>query len=153
MKKALTNYINFIKANPEAFTKPLIICNCVPERLETDIYTLIGINVKGWKIELPHDSVVHIEKSHGKKGTSDRSMSRTKEYVKIIGLNNLYDSISEGKGTKMYKNNDGSFSRTIVLSKRIDDKTIFLIEAVPDSKRKTIQIISIYQNKISTSSV
>ena len=50
---------------------------------------------------------------------------------------NNYDSVELGKTSIEYRNSDGTYAKTVLISKRIDEKgSYYVVEAVPDLKNR-----------------
>lgn len=120
------------------------------DRLANDIEKIVGFSVDGYSNEISPRSIQHIKNQHGENGKRDQSMKEQHDLAKISYVINEYEKIKEGKGTKEFKNNDGTYSKTIVLQKKINDEYYYVVEAVPDAKLRTLHIVSAYKNKKDT---
>lgn len=112
-----------------------------------DIEELTGIDVTEFSRDIDGGQIVHILKRHGEKGKADQSMSDENDIARMEYILKNYDSIEvsedyEGK----YRNSDKSSALTLIYSKKVDG-TYFVVEAVPDNKRKSLQIITCYAQK------
>ena len=63
---------------------------------------------------------------------------------------NYFDQIREGKNKSKYKNSDGCLAKTIEIQKKIGNHYYYVVEAVPNTKRKKLQVISAYVNRKDT---
>ena len=117
------------------------------ERMRSDIQRLTGVDVSGFKNKIKANAIDHIEKRHGIKGEHDRSMANPEDLAKLEYILNDYDEIvlSNSKKTGAYRNSDGSLAEKVMISKRING-TYYVIEAVPDSKAKSLDIVSVYKS-------
>lgn len=106
-----------------------------------------GIDVSEYKNTLRASAIGHIIKDHGKNGKSDHSMKNTLEIAKIPYVINRWDDVREGKVSREYRNSDNSFAKTIVVKTLVGQDYYYIVEAVPDAKNKTLQIVSAYKNK------
>ena len=117
----------------------------VTGKVASDIYNLTGINVDGFKIVIEARLVEHILNDHGKNGKSDRTMSDNANIARLEYTLNNYDDISRGKSTQAYKNIiDGKTrgAQTVLYEKSIGEKSYYVVQAVPDTKAKTLFIVS-----------
>ncbi|MBE6547932.1 MAG: hypothetical protein E7667_03515 [Ruminococcaceae bacterium] len=130
----------------------------VPDDLAQTIKDLTGVDANGYKVVLEARQVDHILKDHGKSGKTDRSMSDYSDIGKIEYVINNFDDISKGKSTQAYKNVvDGKTqgAQTVLYEKDIGEKSYYVVQAVPDTKAKTLFVVSAfigkkgYKNKVS----
>ncbi len=125
----------------------------VKEREVQDIKKLTGIDTSEYKRDMDGDTVIHIERRHGENGEADRSMSDVNDLARIEYVLENYDSMDiqrmkEGNKAlnSRYRDTDNNLSRSVVYSKRVNGN-YYVVEAVPDSKAKTLHIISAYKTK------
>ncbi len=126
----------------------------VNEREAQDIKKLTGINTSEYKRDMDGDTVIHIERRHGENGEADHSMSDVNDLARIEYVLENYDSMDIQKmeeGNKAlngrYRDADNNLSRSVVYySKRVNGN-YYVVEAVPDSKAKTLHVISAYKTK------
>jgi hypothetical protein len=123
----------------------------VSERASKDINNLTGVDVTGYKHNLKGNAVEHIENRHGINGVADHSMADIENYGKIGYVLNNYDKVdllrySDGsqKRSKGILNSAGVPSPMVRYEKRVNG-LFYVVEAVPDTKTKTLQIISAYK--------
>ena len=122
----------------------------VHSSLISTIKKLTGIDTSGFKIFIEARQIDHILKQHGKNGKSDKTMSDHSNIAKIEYALNEYDDISRGKTTNAYKNFvDGKTqgAQTILYEKYIGEKSLYVVQAVPDTKSKTLYIVSAFIGK------
>ncbi len=117
------------------------------ERMRTDVQRLTGVDVSDFKNRIKANAIDHIEKRHGVNVEHDRSMADPEDLAKLEYILNDYDDIvlSNSKKTGAYRNSDGSPAEKVMFSKRING-TYYVIEAVPDSKAKSLDIVSVYKS-------
>ena len=74
-------------------------------------------------------------------------MADPEDLAKLEYILNDYDDIvlSNSKKTGAYRNSDGSPAEKVMFSKRING-TYYVIEAVSDSKAKSLDIVSVYKS-------
>lgn len=119
----------------------------IPQRLADAIKEVIGIDVSDYKNEIYEDIVRHIEKDHGQFGISDRSMSDIRKLDRIDKFLSDFDSIEKGKGNRRFKNGDQTKAETIEIKKNFKGEQGHLIEAVPVSNKRSLEVCSMYYNK------
>lgn len=135
------------KLSKKSFHK---LSDSISDRLANDIEKIVGFSVKGYGNEISPGNIRHIDKEHGENGSTDQSMSDVHDLAKVGYVINNYDNIREGKGSREYKNSDGSQAKTVELQKKIDEEYYYVVEAVPDAKLKTLHVVSAYKNKNDT---
>lgn len=121
----------------------------VNEREVQDIKKLTGIDTSEYKRDMDGNAVEHIEKDHGENGASDHSMSDVEDLARIEYVLDNYDDIEKGTADKVYTkymNSDNTPAAKVIYSKRVNGN-YYVVEAVPDSKAKTLRIISAYKEK------
>ncbi len=113
-----------------------------------DIEKLTGINVRGYNTEIGGSAINHIDKRHGVNGQADSSMSDLNDIARMQYVIDNYDDIElTGNYNNEFKNSDGSLSPTIQMKKRVNGD-YYVIEAVPESSKKTVHIVSAYKTAI-----
>ena len=118
----------------------------VSSREEADIKVLIGIDVKGFKHNINGGSVNHINTRHGINGLADSSMRFSEDIARMEYVLENYDNITVLQGvSKIWANADQSAAQVIRYEKKING-TYYVVEAVPDSKLKKLQIESAYMS-------
>jgi hypothetical protein len=111
---------------------------------------ITGIDVTGHKTQLEARIIEHILKDHGEHGITDQSMRDINDIARIQHVIDNYDSMENG-GTSsayVYQNQHGrnAHAQTVVLKKKVNG-TYFVVEAVPDTNKKTVFITSAYMSK------
>ena len=135
--------------NKEAANKVHIDLTGVTEREVHDIKKLTGIDTSEYKRSMDGNAVEHIEKDHGENGVSDHSMSDVEDLARIEYVLDNYDDIEKGTADKVYTkymNSDNTPAAKVIYSKRVNGN-YYVVEAVPDSKAKTLRVISAYKEK------
>lgn len=147
----IVDFVNKVRnfKNKEAANKVHIELTGVTEREAHDIKKLTGIDTSEYKRSMDGNAVEHIEKDHGENGVSDRSMSDVEDLARIEYVLDNYDDIEKGTADKVYTkymNSDNTPAARVIYSKRVNGN-YYVVEAVPDSKAKTLRIISAYKEK------
>lgn len=147
----IVDFVNKVRnfKNKEAANKVHIDLTGVTEREVHDIKKLTGIDTSEYKRSMDGNAVEHIEKDHGENGVSDHSMSDVEDLARIEYVLDNYDDIEKGTADKVYTkymNSDNTPAAKVIYSKRVNGN-YYVVEAVPDSKAKTLRIISAYKEK------
>lgn len=122
----------------------------VSDRAAKDIKRITGVDVSGNKTVIEARQVEHIIKRHGKNGNADKSMRDTNDLGRIQYVLDNYDSVSDGGRSEAYSTNKPNGKRgaakTVVFEKAVNG-TYYVVEAVPDTAKKTTYIVSAYMSK------
>lgn len=119
----------------------------VNEREVQDIKKLTGIDTSEYKRDMDGNTVIHVENRHGENGAADHSMSDVNDLARIEYVLENYDNIESAKDDNgRYRDSDNKLSKSVVYSKRINGN-YYVVEAVPDSKAKTLHVVSAYKTK------
>ena len=144
----INELVERVKNNPDDNWSVVKVAEQVNERLAKEIERLTGISVKGWSIELSADRMRHIIKRHGKNGSADRTMSNYGDLNLIPNVQENFTDIKLTENKNTYRDSDGTSSKTILLTMEDGSEYVHIVEAIPNTKKKTIQIISAYKSKI-----
>ena len=115
----------------------------VSSETASQVKALTGVDVTGYTHNIQPDTIQHIDKRHGMNGQADHSMALDADISRIGWVLDNYDSIELGEGSSKYQNKDRSFAKTVVYKKAIDG-TMYVVEAVPDSKAHKMQVATAY---------
>ena len=119
----------------------------VNEREVQDIKKLTGIDTSEYKRDMDGNTVIHVENRHGENGATDHSMSDVNDLARIEYVLENYDNIESAKDDNgRYRDSDNKLSKSVVYSKRVNGN-YYVVEAVPDSKAKTLHVVSAYKTK------
>ena len=104
------------------------------------------MDAKNCSNDISKNSIEHINKRHGENGKSYTSMADSGNIGLIDYVINNYDGIELGKTSIEYRNSDGTYAKTVLISKQIDGKgNYYVVEAIPDLKnRDEIHVASAY---------
>ena len=145
----LVNYIETVRDNPNAKIgrysfKP------VSEKAAAKIKELTGIDTAGNKTVIEPRMVGHILKDHGPNGETDQSMKDVNDIARIQYVIDNYDNIEHGGTSSAYVTNkpNGKHgnAQTVVFTKAVNG-TYYVVEAVPDTAKKTVFVVSAYMQK------
>ncbi len=122
----------------------------VPTDAAKEIYAITGIDVQGYKVAIEARQLDHILKDHGKNGKANKSMSNNDDIAKMEYVIKNYDDLSKSGKTQAYtymKNGRNRTADTILYEKRIGDKSYYVVQAVPETKAKTLYIVTAFIGK------
>jgi len=152
--EGLVNFVQDVKDG--VFRNPSqknYVIGPVTDRAVADIGRLTGVDVTGFGHSINGNAVQHIENRHGANGEADHSMADVNDYGRIkYVLDNyddvklLYDDDGSVKLSSNHKNSRGQFAPLVRYEKRING-AFYVVEAVPDSKSRILQIVSAYKEK------
>ena len=148
----LVNYIKNVQKNPDGSYLNFEVKPVSPREV-SDIKGLTGIDITGYRHNIKPSAIEHIIKRHGKNGKADHSMANVEDIARIPYVLENYDRVERGKlpngkerYSKAYSDRNQRPSPTVVYSKAIDG-TFYVVEAVPDSNTKILQVVSAYISK------
>ena len=127
-----------------------IFLGTVDEETAKKIYDLTGINVENFKMAIEARQVEHILKDHGESGKSDRSMANASDIARLEFTLFNYDDLRLSGKSHAYKNvinGTTQASLTVLYEKNIGEKSYYAIQAVPDTKAKTLFIVTSFIGK------
>lgn len=122
----------------------------VPNNVAIEIERLTGINVNGFKMVIEARQIEHIIVDHGKKGKTDHSMSNNIDIAKMEYVINNYDDLSKSGKTQAYsymENGRNKTADTVLYEKQIGEKSYYVVQAVPNTKAKTLYVVSAFIGK------
>lgn len=122
----------------------------VPNEIANVLYELTGVQVAGFKVAMEARQVEHILKDHGENGSTDRSMADPRDIAKMeYALKNPDDIRRAGK-TQAYSymsNGRNRTANTVLYEKNIGEKSYYVVQAVPDTKAKTLYVVTAFIGK------
>ena len=141
----LVNYIETVRNNPDAKIGQYSL-KPVSDKA-ADIKALTGVDVSGNKTVIEPRMIDHIFRRHGKEGAANETMSDVNDVARMQYVLDNYDDISHGGTSSAYVtmklNGKHAKAQTVLFSKAING-TYYLIEAVPDTSKKTVYVVSAY---------
>lgn len=121
-------------------------------RARHDIERLTGQKLNANKHVIDVDAIRHIENRHGKNGKADTSMSDIRDYEEMVDILKNYDHVDfarkangEISYSQKYKDAQNHPAPHIVYTMK-NGKTMYLLEAVTDTKKGVLHIVSAYKN-------
>lgn len=143
----LVEFVNEVqggKKNGRYWLKP------VTDRAAQAIKDLTGVDVSGNRTAIEARSVEHILNRHGENGQADHSMRDVNDIGRIQYVLDNYDSVTEGGTSSAYVSRDGNGkhrpAKTVIFAKKVNG-TYYAVEAVPDTAKNTLYIVSAYMNE------
>jgi len=151
VNQQLLAFVEHIKSLSDANIASKLNCRlqAVTDKEALAIKSLIGIDVSGYTHSINGSSVTHIEKRHGVNGAHDNSMAFAEDVARVEFILKNYDSVNAlltedfRRFPRVWKNSDGTPSQMIKYEKQLNG-TYYVVEAIPDTKRKALQIVSVY---------
>lgn len=119
----------------------------VSDESAAKIKELTGVNVDGFRMAIEARQIEHILKRHGPNGSADHSMADASNLAKIQYVLNNSDSLVASGKTQAYtymRDGKNRTAGTVLYSKDIGKKIYYVVQAVPDTKAKTLYIVTAY---------
>ena len=155
-KKVRLDYLNSIDEDVVSFVRDTlsgtrkmdyVTVGFYDDQAAERIEQLTGINIRGCRIVLDVNAVLHIVKRHGEEGKQDHSLQNIEDIARMGYVIANYDSISyDGRSTTGYIDEAGKPSPLIKINKRING-TYYVIEAVNSSNKKKNYVVTAYIKK------
>lgn len=122
----------------------------VSDSTSDEIQNITGIDVRGFKISIEARQLRHILKDHGRDGVTDRSMTNPNDIAKMEYAIQNYDDIRPAGQTRAYTNmvnGKNRLAETVLYEKKIGEKSYYVVQAVPNTKAKTLYIVTAFIGK------
>ena len=124
----------------------------VSTRAAQDILNTIGVDATGFQTKIEPRMIEHIARRHGTQGAADTSMADMNDIARMQYVMDNYDEIADGGRVPSYKEPKGDGSgrsrqaASVIYQKQVDG-TYYVVQAVPDTKKRTTYIVSAYMQK------
>lgn len=148
----IADFVESVK-NGNPIAKKIVISE-VTDRERKRIEELTGEKLTATKHTISINEVKHIIKRHGEKGLADKSMADIEAYKAIPDIIHNFDNIEycyDKKGeidtTTAYLNKNGEPSKLIKYLKKFNNKISYVVEAIADTSKNQLYIISAYSTK------
>lgn len=147
----LKQYIESVINRPDAKHVTYNVSSMNPETSGM-IEKEIGINPTGWQLNLEPRMVKHIWERHGENGQADNSMKNTADIARIQYVIDNPDTVERTDNSKAYREPhpylDGKTraAKSVLISKKVNG-TYYVVEAIPDTEKKTAFIVSAFMTK------
>ena len=135
-------------------TQRRIIIAGVSDKERKELERLLGDKINATTHTLHIDELRHIENRHGENGKADKSMANIEAYKHIPDVINNFDYIefaytskSNTKRSKKYIDKYGEKARLVCYVKKENGNTSYVVEAITDTKRGDLSIITAYKQK------
>ncbi len=139
------------KINDGAFKdNDKVLLGSVSPLIASKIQGLTGVDVRDFKIAIEARQLKHILKDHGKNGLTDRSMADPSDIAKMQYVLESPGDISYAGKTQAYTytaNGRNKTADTVLYEKEIGEKSYYVVQAVPDTKAKTLYIVTAFIGK------
>ena len=119
----------------------------VADEIAQKILEETGVNPTGYRIVIEARQIEHILKDHGETGGTDRSMADVNDIAKMEFALGNPDSIVNAGRTNAYFNMVNGYNRTaktVLYERLVGKKSYYIVQAVPDTKAKTLYIVSAF---------
>ncbi len=115
------------------------------------IQQLTGVDTRGFEHNLNGEVWLnHIDAEHGGKGSTNKSMRHDEDVARMEYIIRNHDTIElaldkNGNPAKdsVYNDSNNKAAPRVIYSKKLDG-TYYLVEAIPNSSSKTLQVVSAY---------
>ena len=135
-------------------TKTRIVIGNVTERERKALEELTGDKINATTHTLHVNELQHIENRHGNKGQHDKTMSNIEAYKNIPNVIKNFDYVEfvfnkwgDVDFSKKYKNKYGKQAKKVRYIKENNNNISYVVEAITDTKRGDLSIISAYSKK------
>lgn len=132
------------KQNEKVYLKNL------PVAVSRKITELTGVDVSAFKIAIEARQLEHILKEHGENGRTNMSMRNYVDIAKMEYAMQSPDEISLAGKTQAYSYMKNGYNRTadtVLYEKYIGDESYYVVQAIPDTKSKTLYIVSAFKGQ------
>lgn len=124
-----------------------VYLNNVSDDIAERIKELTGVDVHGFKVAIEARQLQHIIKDHGENGKTDRSMRNSEDVAKIEYVLDNPDAITKSGKTQAYSYMKNGYNRTadtVLYEKNIGEQSYYAVQAIPDTKAKTLYIVTAF---------
>lgn len=145
----ILEHMEYLKNNPTD-KKIDYALSPVNERMAKDVSNLVGFDISGYGNNLKPNAFDHVNKRHGTDGIHDKSMANPKDIAKVQYILDNYDDVAlDKKRAAGFTDSNGKLSQKVVFKKRING-TYYVVEAVPNTKKKRMEVIGTFMQKPKT---
>ena len=130
--------------------KEKIPMGTVSDDTASRIKELTGVDATGFHVALEARQVEHILKDHGENGKSDHTMADPADIARMEYALHNADDIRYGGKTNAYVSMQQGRNRpvdTVLYEVQLSDNSYYVVEAVPDTQKKTLYIVSAFMGK------
>ena len=122
----------------------------VSNHLAEKVKAITGIDVSGYKVAIEARMLEHIVKEHGANGKANHSLKNDADIAKMQFALSAPDAMSYGGRTQAYtfmRDGRNRTAPTVLYEKEIGVNSYYVVEAVPETKAKTLYIVSAFIGK------
>lgn len=120
----------------------------ITDRARADIERLTGQKLNATKHVISATELTHIWNRHGEFGLADHSMSTMEDFEDIVDVLQNYDNISLSNEKSNFRNGQGENAPIILYTKKLNNGTQIVAEAVTDGKKGKLRVISAYKAQL-----
>ncbi len=123
-----------------------IVSDAIADKIEEEV----GFSVQGFKMVIEARQIEHIIKDHGENGKTDQSMKNPNDIGKMEYVLDNAESVKKAGKTQAYTYMKYGWNRTadtVLYEKIIGDESYYIVQAVPDTKAKTLYVVSAFIGK------
>ena len=138
VKKGLSSANDKVQLNP------------VSDDIAARIHEITGVDVHGFSVAIEARQIEHILKDHGENGASDQSMANPEDIAKVEYALENPDAIRPAGKTQAYVTNKNGRMKpadTVLYEKQNGDGSYYVVQAVPDTKKKTLYVVTAFIGK------
>ena len=142
----ILNMVNRV-ANGDFKANEKVYFGDVTDAVAEQINKLTGIRVNGFKVAIEARQIEHIMKGHGVNGNTDHSMADPNDIAKMEYALTHPDDIRKAGKTQAYtymRNGRNRTADTVLYEKKIGSKSYYVVQAVPDTKAKTLYVVTAF---------
>lgn len=142
----IIDFVNHVASGNFKANEKVYLGNITSENA-AKIREMTGINVDGFRVAIEARQIEHILKRHGPDGSADHSMADFSDISKIEFVMNNYDSLVVSGKTQAYtymRDGRNRTADTVLYTKDIGGRVYYAVQAVPDTKAKTLYIVTAY---------
>lgn len=114
------------------------------------IQAVTGIDVSDYVVAIEARQIEHIIKDHGSEGKADKSLSNDADIAKMEYVLNEPDGLSKGGKTQAYtymRYGRNRTADTVLYEKVIGKNSYYVVQAIPETKAKTLFIVTAFIGK------
>ena len=149
VNQSILQLVNRVKQG-QSFGNEKVQLTVISDDVATRIQELTGFDVHGYKVAVEARQVDHILKEHGENGRTDHSMANAADIAKMEYALENPDSIVKAGTTRAYvtnKNGKMKPADTVLYEKQNGDGSYYVVQAVPDTNKKTLYIVTAFIGK------
>ncbi len=127
-----------------------VLLGIASERTASEIQEITNIDVHGFRLAIEARQIHHILNDHGENGKSDHSMADPNDIARIGYAIFDPDEIRPAGKTKAYthfKDGKNRLAPTVLYEKRVGEKSYYVVQAVPETKAKTLYVVTAFIGK------